>query len=158
MVTLCARVGWPESLTGKLGAAVIKIAQPSLIYHVGIYLPDDGGLYQSRMQQGVHRVAMHVTVDDWLYVPCPWRDPDDVRAYFGVRDGNDYDTLGLVDWGFRRLWLTLAGEEIRPGLEDPRREMCSEFAAGALGFDQPIRWSPSAVVRECRNRTEEYYA
>ena len=158
MVTLCARVGWPDSLTGKLGAAVIKIAQPSRIYHVGLFLPDDGGLYQSRMKQGVHRVPFDVSSENWLYIQCPWRSPDDVREHFFDRVGNDYDTLGLIDWSFRRLWLTLSGEEIRPGIEDPRREMCSEFVAGALGFDQPIRWSPSAVVRECRRRTEEYQA
>ena len=157
MVTLCARVGWPDSLTGMLGAAVIKAAQPSRIYHVGIYLPDDGYLYQSRMRQGVHREPWDVFADpDWIQIPCPWRHPDDVRAYFRARVGNHYDTLGLIDWGVRRLWLTLMGEEIRPGIEDQRREMCSEFAAGALGFDQPIRWSPSAVARECRKRSEEY--
>ena len=157
MVTLCARIGWPDSLTGMLGAAVIKIAQPSRIYHTGLLL-SDGWLYQSRLRQGVHRALVDVSGTDWIQIPCPWADEQYALDYYHARERAGYDFHGLADWALRRAAKTLFDVDIRPGLEDPRRDICSEFNGGQLRLDEPIRFSPSALVRECRRRTEEYQA
>ena len=158
MVTLCVRAGWPDGAINRIAAAGIKLAQPSRYYHTGLLL-SDGWLYQSRLRQGVHRTKWDCFVDpDWIMVACPWADEDAALAYYHARAGNDYDLLGLLDWAVRRAVLTLTGESVRPGIEDPRREICSEFNAGQLGFKEPIRYSPSALLRECQRRTKEYYA
>lgn len=153
-VTLCARVGWPDSLTGKLGAAIIKLAQPSRIYHTGLLL-SDGWLYQSRLHQGVHRARVDVSGPDWIQIPCPWADEQYALDYYHAREQAGYDYHGLADWAVRRAAKTLLDIDVRPRIEDPRREICSELNAGMLGFPNPIRFSPSALVRECRQRTQE---
>lgn len=158
MITLCAAVGWPNGVLNKVGAAVVKAAQPSRIYHVGL-LGVDGYLSylaESRMRTGVAFREHLRPVQGWTYLDLPWSDEQAATDYFNARLRADYDLLGLVDWGFRRAVLTLMGEEVRPRIEDPRREMCSELVAGMLGFDQPVRWSPSAVWRECERRNLEH--
>lgn len=156
MVTLCVRAGWPGAVLDNIGAAVIKIAQPSHVYHTGLLL-SDGWLYQSRLRQGVHRTKWDCFVDpDWIMVACPWADEDAALAYYHARAGNGYDALGLVDWAARRVVLTLTGESIRAGIQNPRREFCSEFNAGQLGYSQPVRFSPSALLREVASRTKDY--
>ena len=157
MVTLCARVGWPDGLSGKIGAAVIKAAQPSRIYHTGLLL-SDGWLYQSRMQQGVHRSRFDVSNPDWIKVECPWADEQYALDYYNARANEGYDFPGLFDWGLRRVVKTVFGRDIRPGIEDPNLNICSEFNGGQLHLSDPIRFSPSALVRECYRRTQEYYA
>lgn len=155
MVTLYARVGWPPGILNKFGAAVIKAAQPSQIYHTGLLL-SDGWLYQSRMQQGVHRTRFDVSDPGWIKIECPWADEPYALDYYNVRANEGYDFPGLFDWGLRRVVKTVFGKDIRPGIEDPNLNICSEFNGGMLGFPDPIRFSPSALVRECKRRTEEY--
>ena len=156
MITLCARVGWPDSLTGKLGAAVIKIAQPSRIYHTGLLL-SDGWLYQARLSEGVHRIKTNVFDGSWDTLELgKWADEDHAYKYWQARVGNGYDLPGLVDWGLRRYALTLLDIRIQPGLQSPRNEFCSELTMGMLDYPDPVQYSPSATKRECvkRNRME----
>ena len=155
MVTLCARVGWPAGLRDKLGAAIIKLAQPSQVYHTGLLL-SDGLLYQSRLRQGVHRARVDVSYPDWIKIECPWADEQYALDYYHARERAGYDIHGIADWAIRRAAKTLLDMDVRPGIEDPRREICSELNAGMLGFADPIRFSPSALVRECRRRTQEF--
>lgn len=155
MVTLCARIGWPEGVLGKVGAGVIKAVQPSPVFHVGVLL-SDGYLYQSRFKQGVHRELWIPDDPGWRLTECPWADEDYAREYYEKRKGHGYDGLALLDWAVYRFALTAAGVSLTPGLQDPLREMCSEFAMGMLGYADTSRFSPSAAERECQYRTVEF--
>lgn len=157
MVTLCVRAGWPDGAINRIGAAGIKLAQPSRYYHTGLLL-SDGWLYQSRLRQGVHRARVDVSGPDWIQIPCPWADEQYALYYYHARARAGYDYHGLADWALRRAAKTLFDVDIRPGLEDPRRDICSEFNGGQLRLAEPIRFSPSALARECWKRTQEYYA
>lgn len=143
-VTLVADPGWP-AWHGWLGAAIIKTAQPSAIYHTGIVIGDT--LFEARLTTGVVAVPAADRVrDHWLRVPCPWCRPERAVEVFETCAGAEYDLLrGLPDWFLRRVAHTL-GVRIRPGIDDPRRWFCSELSAAMLGFDDPVRYSPSRLM------------
>ncbi len=152
-VSLLVRHGWPEAILDKLGAGVIKAAQWRPEYHTALLL--DGWLYQARLTEGVHRTRFDWRAD-FALEPLPWADADRAFEYFELRAGNRYDGIGLADWALRRVALKVFGRRIRPGIEDPRREFCSEFNAGQIGLSDPVQYGPWHLLRECRRINMEY--
>ena len=133
--------GWPAEWYAWPAAAVIKLVQLDSAYHCGLVI--NGCLYESRLTTGVSIAPRPV---GWEEIDLPEADEAAARAYFEARADNEYDLRGLFDWFLRRVALTL-GFRIRPRIEDPKREFCSELSAGMLGLDDPVQYSPSALVR-----------
>ena len=137
--------GWPSEWYAYPAAALIKLVQWDSAYHCGIVIGET--LYESRLTMGVSRSPP----------PVGWEEHDldgderEAIRYFIVRERNEYDIRGLLDWALRRAALTL-GFRIRPMVEDPKREFCSELSAGMLGLANPVQYSPSALVRAVVDR------
>lgn len=150
-VILAANPGWPAEWWAYPGAAGIKLFQPSRIYHTGIVI--DGTLYQATLSKGVHAVSAECVTDQWIAVPCLWRDPQDALEVFRVAEGSQYDLLGLPDWAVRKLAHNLFDLEIRPGIESPKRWFCSELNAEMLGLERPVKYGPDRLVRTVEDMT-----
>lgn len=157
MIALVTYPGWPDDWFGWPVAAAVKVFQPAHEYHCGLLI--DGYLYDSSLIGGV---ARHPESSDRLaergparYLDLPWADKRHALEVWARAQDDGYDLLGLADWWVRRASVTLLGREVALGIESPRRWFCSELSAAMLGFDTPIRYSPSKVVRECVKRNSE---
>lgn len=147
-VLLVANPGWPAQWWAYPGAAVIKVFQPSPIYHTGVVI--DGVMYQATLSRGVHAVSAECVTRDWIVVECPWRKPQNALEVYRAAEGSQYDLMGLPDWAVRKLAHNLFDLEIRPGIEDPKRWFCSELNAEMLGLEQPVKYGPDRLVEKVR--------
>lgn len=105
--------------------------------HCEVAIKDKEGTYSiysaSVRDKGV-RVQHHkeLTADQWTLVPVQLSE-EEVIKYFEQNKSKNYDFFGAI--GCAVTWID----------NSSKRMFCSEFCAGALGYDEPWRFSPSEL-------------
>ena len=105
--------------------------------HCEIAIRDEEGkysIYSASVRDGGVRVhhGEELTTGQWTLVPVDISEAAVIK-YFDEHKGRGYDFFGAI--GCAMTWIKNSSS----------RMFCSEFCAGALGYDEPWRFSPSEL-------------
>jgi hypothetical protein len=109
--------------------------------HVELVLDGSVCASSSHSDGGVRYKRIELSNCNWDVFEIAGFDEQYARAYINSKMGKGYDYLGLFGFVF---------DAVR---DNKNREFCSELVMGALGFDEPWRFSPN----DCKVILSRYF-